>query len=212
MHRYSRRCIVLSQAAWLTFSQLGKLTFQEAFFTQCSIFCMKLNPLMFLVIMSYVIISRQLWAPGRTSKPKEKQCGGLSVTPTMSCTKNLFSTAWTAWKLNWSITRSVCTDMCVCVYVHIVYALSLLMKYIGFFLACRSFSRRLRSVLCEQSSSWRKQQIFSLVQRITLFCCSRPSPPEKQSHNFTTTSTRSMSYPKPPLISLMSIIIYFTDM
>lgn len=65
--------------------------------------------------LCFFIISRQLWAPGRISKPKEKQCGGLSVTPTMSCTKNLFSTAWTAWKLNWSITRSVCTDMCVCV-------------------------------------------------------------------------------------------------
>lgn len=57
----------------------------------------------------------------------------------------------------------------------------------------RNSSRRSRSTLYEQISSQRKQKTFSLVRRLRLFSCSRRSPPEKQSHNFKTTSTRSMS-------------------
>lgn len=109
--------------------------------------------------------------------------------------------------------------VCVLVSVFGIHACTVCSVYLYIFILCmfwllvlfyRSSSPRLRTVLCERISSWRWQQIFSLVQRIKLFFYSKHSPPGKQSHNFKTTSTRSM-YDCPIIIpSLQSPIKAFS--
>lgn len=108
------------ELSWTIYKELfGSLNDTRGYTTgsvcACTICYMKLYPQ--TLFCCFFIILRQLWAPGKSLTRKEKQFGDLSVMPTMSCTRTLFSIALTAWKLNWSKTRCVCTvSVCVRAY------------------------------------------------------------------------------------------------